>query len=188
MTQQLDQPTLWTSADLALMPDDGKRREIIDGELYVSTQPHFEHQSACLKIGAALDAWSSRTGLGRTTIAPGVLFGDYDNVVPDVAWVATDRLPSLLDEAGHLTGAPDLAVEVLSDGPENIRRDRELKRKLYDVRGVREYWIVDWRRREIEVLRRTEGRLALVATLRAEDTLTSPLLPAFAVAVGELFG
>jgi Uma2 family endonuclease len=188
MTQQLHQPTLWTSADLALMPDDGKRREIIGGELYVSTQPHFEHQHTCGRIFALLDAWSARTGLGRATIAPGVLFGDYDNVVPDVAWIASDRLPALLDEAGHLTGAPDLAVEVLSDGPENVRRDRELKRKLYDVRGVREYWIVDWRCREVAVLRRAEGRLALVATLRAEDTLTSPLLPGFAAAVGELFG
>jgi Uma2 family endonuclease len=188
MTQQLGLPTLWTSADLALIPEDGKRYEIIDGELLVSTQPHFEHQHTCGRLFAVLDTWSARTGLGRATIAPGVLFGDYDNVVPDVAWVATDRLPALLDDAGHLTGAPDLAVEVLSDGADNIRRDRELKRKLYDVRGVHEYWIVDWRRREIEVLRRTEGRLALVATLWAEDTLTSPQLPGFAAAVGELFG
>lgn len=37
----------WTSADLEVLPDDGKRYEIIDGELYVSTQPHWQHQFAC---------------------------------------------------------------------------------------------------------------------------------------------
>jgi hypothetical protein len=46
----------WTSADLAVLPDDGKRYEIIDGDLYMSRQPHWHHQQACMRIAAALDA------------------------------------------------------------------------------------------------------------------------------------
>jgi len=34
----------WTSRDLEVLPDDGKRYEIIDGELYVSRQLHIYHQ------------------------------------------------------------------------------------------------------------------------------------------------
>ena len=44
------------------------------------------------------------------------------NVVPDVVWISHERLAALMDEAGHLTGAPELAVEVLSPGVERATR------------------------------------------------------------------
>src|SRR5438045_4351395 len=92
----------WTSKDLELLPDDGKRYEIIDGELYVSKQPNWHHQQACLRLGAALDAWSRQTGAGEANAAPGVIFADDDDVAPDVVWVSRERLATGLDEAGHL--------------------------------------------------------------------------------------
>src|SRR6185503_19321394 len=70
--------TRWTSADLELMPDDGKRYEIIDGELYMSKQPHWYHQYFCLNIASRLHAWDDRAGLGVTNFAPGVIFADDD--------------------------------------------------------------------------------------------------------------
>ena len=109
------------------------------------------------------------------------------NVVPDVVWISHERLAALMDEAGHLTGAPELAVEVLSPGVENERRDREAKLKLYGSRGIREYWIVDWRLQQVEVYRRDQAMLRLVSTLFAEDVLTSPLLPGFSCPVARLF-
>lgn len=66
----------WTSADLELFPDDGKRYEIIDGELFVTRAPHWGHQRTCLKIGRVLDDWSQSSGLGQAAIAPGVIFSD----------------------------------------------------------------------------------------------------------------
>lgn len=71
----------------------------------------------------------------------------------------------LLDETGHLTGAPELVVGVLSSGEENERRDRQAKLKLYSSRGVQEYWIADWRLEQIEVYRREDATLKLIATL-----------------------
>jgi Uma2 family endonuclease len=50
----------WTIADLELFPDDGKRYEIIDGELLVTRAPHWRHQKLCVRVGAILDAWSQR--------------------------------------------------------------------------------------------------------------------------------
>ena len=79
------------------------------------------------------------------------------------------------------------AVEILSPGAANERRDREAKLKLYSRRGVLEYWIVDWQARQVEVYRREELALRLVATLYATDTLASPLLPGFACEVATLF-
>lgn len=92
-----------------------------------------------------------------------------------------------MDEAGHLMGAPDLAVEVLSFGARNEERDRVAKRRLYETQGVREYWILDWHLKQVEVYRREYGELRLVATLLPEETLTSPLLPGFACSVSGLF-
>lgn len=183
MTQSLR----FRSADLELFPDDGKRYEIIDGELYVSKQPSWEHQLMCLGIGFPLHSWSSETGAGVVNAAPGVIFADDDDVAPDLVWVARDRLPLLLGPDRKLHAAPDLVVEVLSPGSANERRDREAKLTLYSRRGVKEYWIVDWQRRQVEVYRREDAALQLVATLLERDTLTSPLLPGFSCALSDLF-
>jgi Uma2 family endonuclease len=178
----------WTSADLAALPDDGKRYEIVDGELFVAKQPHWDHQFASLRIAALLQAWSDETNAGMANVAPGVIFTEEDDVAPDVVWVSEERLDAALDTDGKLHAAPDLAVEVLSPGVTNQRRDREAKLKLYSTRGVREYWIVDWRMRQVEVYRREQAALRLVATLQAEDVLESPLLPGFRCTIGQFFG
>jgi Uma2 family endonuclease len=182
-----DERIRWTSADLELLPDSSNRYEIIDGELLVTRAPHWGHQRATGNTHAELRNWSIATGLGETVQAPGVIFSDADNVIPDVVWISKARLAAGLDEAGHLTIAPELIVEVLSSGAENERRDREVKLKLYAERGVQEYWILDWRLSQVEVYRRQNAVLKLVATLFVGDELTSPLLPEFGCAVARLF-
>ena len=187
MTQSTTESFRWTTRDLELLPDDGDRYEIIDGELFVTRAPHWAHQKAAGRIYTALDAWSQLTELGETVPAPGVIFSDADNVIPDVVWVGRERLAPLLDNAGHLTAAPELIVEVLSPGAENKRRDRDLKLRLYSAPGVQEYWIIDWQAQQLEVYRRERAVLQLVATLFAQDELTSPMLPGFALQVANLF-
>ncbi|WP_026369239.1 Uma2 family endonuclease [Kallotenue papyrolyticum] len=177
----------WTSADFAALPDDGKRDEIIDGDLYVSRQPHWHHQFVCLRLGRFLDEWNEQTKAGVVNSAPGVVFADDEDVVPDVVWISAARLAHGLDAAGYLTVAPELAVEVLSPGAGNERRDREVKLKLSSRRGVQEGWIVGWVNRQVEVYRREQAALRPVATLFAGDELRSPLLPGFALPVERLF-
>jgi Uma2 family endonuclease len=177
-----------TSADLASLPDeDGKRYEIIDGELYVSKQPHLYHQETCGAVEATLRSWSKQTGLGNAYGAPGIIFADDDDVAPDVIWISKERLAVALWPDGKLHAAPELVVEVLSPGSANQLRDRELKLELYSRRCVHEYWIADWRLRQIVVYRRQEAQLKLVGTLCESDTLASPLLPGFSCGVNDLF-
>jgi Uma2 family endonuclease len=177
----------FTSADLELFPDDGKRYEIIDGELYVSKQPTYEHQLTCVGFAFALEGWSRETGAGFVVIAPGVIFAEDDDVAPDIVWVSASRLPLILGSDRKFHAAPDLIIEVLSPGRSNEQRDREAKLKLYSRRGVREYWIANWQRRQIEVYRRADAGLYLVVTLLEGDTLESPLLPGFACPVRDIF-
>jgi len=177
----------WTSADLNALPDDGKRYEIIDGELFVSTQPHFYHQIVVGNIYVLLKNWSDQTQLGRAIIAPGLIFADDDDVVPDVAWLSEERLSIALGDEGKLHSAPDLTIEVLSPGPTNRRRDREAKLKLYSRRGVLEYWIVAWEADSVEIYRRQNIHLELFATLTKGNVLESPLLPGLSAQIEAVF-
>jgi Uma2 family endonuclease len=177
----------WTSADLEVMPEDGKRREIIDGELYVSTQPDAIHQRVCSDTWLVLQTWSDTTGLGEAIEGPGLIYADDDDVAPDVVWISQGRLVGAMDAAGHLRVPPELVVEVLSPGAKNEYRDLEAKLKLYSRRGVDEYWVVDWRTQTVRVYRRAGEALDLAVTLRAADALSSPLLPGFSTPVAFLF-
>jgi Uma2 family endonuclease len=178
----------WTIQDVEALPDnEWIRYEIIDGELFVTRSPHHKHQQVTGRLFAVLDEWSLSSGLGEASIMPGLIFSDSDNVVPDVVWVSYERLVQIQDEAGHFCGAPELVVEVLSPGKVNENRDRSAKLKLYSVQGVREYWIVDRLSQRVEIYRRNQAQLTLVATLLVEDVITSPLLPGFACEVARLF-
>jgi Uma2 family endonuclease len=178
----------FTSKDLERLPDiEGIRYEIVDGELYVSKTPRWEHQYASDGISVGLRLWSDRTGLGVSLSALGLVFAEDDDVIPDVVWISLERLATAIDDGGHLRVAPELVIEVISPGRENERRDREVKLALYERRGVQEYWIVDWRQRTVDVYRRIGESLQLVATLGSEDRLTSPLLPGFSCPIATLW-
>jgi Uma2 family endonuclease len=177
-----------TVADLdALLDEPGTRYELFDGELHVSKQPHFGHQVICTHIAGALWSWNEGSGLGFVFGAPGVVFGERDAAAPDIAWASHTRLSTIIGESAALEGAPELVVEVLSPGAANQRRDREIKLRVYSRYGVDEYWLVDPAAQTIAVYRRGGPSLQLAATLGATDTLTSPLLPGFSVALGKLF-
>jgi Uma2 family endonuclease len=177
----------WTSKDLELLPDNGNRHEVIDGELYVSKQPHWHHQFACNRLWEVLQTWSRQTEAGMANSAPGLIFDDDDDVAPDVVWISWQRLAASLQSDGKLHHAPELAIEVLSPGRTNEKQDRDLKLRLYSRRGVLEYWVVDWQQRSLEVYQRQQAALVLASTLYESDVLESPILPGFCCQVSELF-
>lgn len=179
---------LWyTIDDLARMPEDGKLYELIQGEIYVSTQPNWHHQYACTQLLWKLQDWNHKAKLGVANGSPGVIFDIHNAVAPDVVWISNERLSNLLGEDGKLHAAPDLVVEVISPGWQNEQRDRDTKLKLYSRRGVREYWIVDWQAQQVEVFRRSRAKLVQSVTLLSDDELSSPLLPGFSCQVATLF-
>ncbi|MBI3967162.1 MAG: Uma2 family endonuclease [Chloroflexi bacterium] len=179
-------PLRFTVSDLELLPEDGNRYEIIDGVLHVSTQPDWHHQYVGDQLIRALFVWDPRQERGVPISAPGLILAPDQAVAPDLVWINRDRFASVVGPEGKLHAAPDLVVEILSPGAANAQRDRELKLELYSRFRVREYWIVDWRTPTLEVYRRDQAALTLVATLSAEERLTSPLLPGFTVLVRDL--
>ena len=111
---------------------------------------------------------------------------NYDIVEPDLLFVAGDQ-QGILTEA-NVQGAHALVVEVLSPGTR--RRDEGIKRRLFDAKGVREYWLVDPKGRRVSICRRAaDGSFPVVSTLAADgdEPLTTPLLPGFSLGVDALF-
>jgi Uma2 family endonuclease len=178
---------LLTIADLEATPDDGNRYELIDGELYVSTAPSFFHQAALMNLGSRLWMYLRTHPIGTVSPGIGVIFDDHNGVIPDLVYSSKTRLRDSL-AGGRLTGPPEIAIEILSPGSSNEKRDRHIKLNLYESRGVDEYWILDPESAGVDVYRRARGgRFAEPEKLRGDDVLASVLLPGFEVAVSEIF-
>jgi Uma2 family endonuclease len=111
-----------------------------------------------------------------------IVFSDFDVVEPDIVYISKARVPVLTEK--NVQGAPDLAVEVLSETTEKI--DRTTKLKLYGRFGVQEYWIIAPHGPSAEIYRRGPGGLDLVAKLTAADALPSPLFPGFSLPLARL--
>jgi Uma2 family endonuclease len=176
----------FTYEDLLNFPDDGKRHEIIDGEHYVTPSPNTKHQSVVGKLHVSIATYLERHAIGAIFVAPfDVVFSDLNVVEPDLLYISRERRDVLTDQ--HVRGAPDLVVEVLSPGTR--KTDEITKRKLYEGFAVSEYWIVDPELDTVKVYRRTGTALARAAELTAEagDSLMSPLLPDWSVALTKIF-
>ena len=179
----------FTTADLERLDlPEGWRAEIIDGVLYMSKAPGWDHQEVVGRVALTLSAWADEHW-GRVNFGIGVIYAEDDNVIPDVVWVSDERLAQGLDAAGHLNEVgPELVVEVQSPGAENARRDREAKLALYSRRDALEYWIVDPVNRTIHQYHRPQGGpLQPRGVMAGDEWLTSDLLEGFAVVVSELW-
>ena len=130
-----------TWQDVQQMPDDGNRYEAIAGDLYMTPAPSVRHQRVSLRLERALYTILVEPGHGELLHAPvGIEFpATGEGVQPDILFVSDERRRIVADD--WLRGAPDLVVEILS--PSTSRRDRGIKRQLYERQGVAEYWIVE---------------------------------------------
>jgi Uma2 family endonuclease len=168
--------TRLTYEDYCLLPNDGKRYEIIDGELFVTPSPFRLHQHVVTNLMYYLVDFVKKADLGWVYAAPfDVVFSHTSVVEPDILYVSKDRAEVLTEE--NVRGAPDLIVEVLSPGTREA--DRTFKLKLYARYAVQEYWIIDPEGPSAEIYRWRKNGLDLATQLRANESLTSPLLPGF---------
>jgi Uma2 family endonuclease len=162
-------------ADLERWPEDGRRYELYDGEVFEIPSPILLHQFVLGRLYLALSAHVQAHG-GSVFFAPlDIVLTDFDVVQPDVLLFmpAREHLLHMRQVTRH---APDLAIEILSPG--TARNDRGRKLRLFERHGLKEYWLVDPEGPSIEVYRLAEGRLSLKAIARDRERVDSPLLPA----------
>ncbi len=168
----------FTYHDLNNFPDDGKRREVIGGELYVSAAPNTRHQRLIGELFFLIRLFLQDSPVGTVFMAPTqVVFDEMESVEPDIFVVLKEGRAEIVEQ--RILGAPAWVVEVLS--PSNRAYDLETKRKLYARYGV-VYWVVDPEAEEV-LTWDTEG----ARTYRKGDEAEVSVLPGFRLAVTSLF-
>jgi len=154
-------------SDLQVTPDDGRRYELVRGELFVTPSPTRSHQRISRRLQRQLEDYVEARALGEVFNAPiDLILTNADVFVPDLL-VAND--PNDDSERG-IESPPLLVVEILS--PSTRKRDRGLKARRYAELGVAHYWIVDPESRSIECFRLAEGVYRKVAQAAGDATLT----------------
>lgn len=172
-----------TYADYVSLPDDGRRYQLVEGELVVMASPNTRHQLVVGEIYYRLRQHIDQLRLGRVMVSPlDVVLDDHNVLQPDVLFVSTERGGVVAPQ--NLRGAPDLCVEVLSPGTEPLDRVRKLE--LYARFGVSHYWIVDLDAHAIEEYLR-EGEVFRVRSVTSfDDTFRPALFPSFELSLSAL--
>jgi Uma2 family endonuclease len=172
---------LMTAEELGNLADESLRHELIKGELLTMPLPKYEHMRVATNLTMILGQHVKANQLGDVYGEGGFkLESDPDTVLgPDVSFVAKDRIG--LSPEGYHSGPPNLAVEVLS--PSDRKGKVEHKLSLWLEFGARSVWLVNPRRRTIEVISATGERRLFNET----DELFDDTVPGFRVTVSKIF-
>ncbi|WP_420627210.1 Uma2 family endonuclease [Candidatus Leptofilum sp.] len=173
-----------TIEELAKLPPDQSRGELIQGEFFSMSPAGHSHGIIALNISSQLWLFVKQNKLGNVYAAETgfILARNPDTVrAPDAAFVQQERL-SHQPETGFFEGAPDLAVEVIS--PSETVDDVESKVIDYLNAGTQLVWLIYPRTRTVTVYR----SLTDIHILTTDDVLEGgTLLPGFSVLVKEIF-
>lgn len=167
---------LCTRKDYEALPE-GAPYELHDGVLVKQPAPRFGHQRCLLAMSLRL---VEHVGAARVALSPVDFLLDELNVFqPDLA-VFRDGPDDVPEDEDQYIRTPALVVEALS--PSTAERDRGFKARRYLAKGVREVWLLDWRRRTIEVITVDGSRIHA-----GEESARSAALAGFAISPAVLF-
>lgn len=129
-----------TYHDYLKLPNDGKRYEILEGELLMTPAPETDHQRISRNLEFILHGYAVEHSLGEVLDAPvDVVLSMTTVVQPDIVFISQSR--SHIVTKKNIVEAPDLVIEILSESSETT--DRTTKKRIYERYGMKEYWIVD---------------------------------------------
>jgi len=180
----LTHPRRMTADEFLSLPPDDTKTQLIDGELVELTDARLRHQLIGGELFRQLANWLvDHPGVGTGGIGCNWRMDDANVFIPDVWFLRQGRLPD--GDRVWLDGAPDLALEVRSES--TWRFDRGRKKDLYLARGA-EVWLVDTAEDTVaDTVAVHRADHAHPLTLGRGATLTTPLLPGFALDLTTLF-
>ena len=169
----------WTEEDYLALPETNSFVELSDGRLEILEMPTFSHQYAVGELFVELRAFVQKHQLGQVSLAPlPVRLWEGKFREPDIIFMSTAHIDRIEEDSW---GVPDLVVEVHSKG--TIRTDRVKKFGEYAKAGVAEYWLVNLRRKTIEVYVLRQGKYTLLGKWGVGEVARSEVLAGFEVAV-----
>ncbi|HVF49262.1 MAG TPA: Uma2 family endonuclease [Pyrinomonadaceae bacterium] len=143
-----------TADELLLLPEDGYRYELIDGELIRMSPTGFEHSTIMFRLGGRLNAHVEENDLGVVCGGDvGVVVSENPDTViaPDLAFISKERIPAEGVHKGYLRQTPDLVAEIIS--PSEVLKESREKAERWLAEGARMVWLVNPRKRTVTVYR-----------------------------------
>lgn len=161
MGMPLESPR-WTADLVRALPDDGRRYELISGELVVTPAPRGLHQVVLSELFRRLDAHLVATGAAHILWSPAdISLGEDEVLQPDLFVYRTSSGRHLRD----WSDIADLLLVIEVSSPSTARYDKTLKRLRYQRAGVPEYWVVDTDARLVERWRPDDTRPEILTDL-----------------------
>lgn len=175
---------LWTYDEMvAELPETNLPVELWDGELIMAPAPFYFHQHIVLFLARHLHDWVADRKLGIVIVSPMDMVLTQHNVTqPDVSFVSKERRDIIKNA---IMGPVDLAMEVISSG--SRRRDRFDKKDLYELHGIKEYWVIEPEAQTVDVYFLEGQQYALFSRTRPGEKACSKLLKGFCVDLKEMF-
>lgn len=171
-----------TYEDYLRLPE-GAPYQLIAGELIMSPSPGFYHQKIVTKLATEFLNFVEMKNLGEVVCAPmDVKLADDEVYQPDIIFIS-EANRSIIHE--RIDGAPDLVVEILSEA--TAYYDLRHKKNIYEISGVKEYWIVDPMEKTIEVYHLTHKKFQLVSEVKQTGSVSSILLNGFQIELEKIF-
>ena len=145
----------WTAEMVRTLPDDGKRYELVDGELLVSPAPSYLHQRALRLLFELVAPYVHGNALGEVLWSPADIELPADTVLQPDLFVVPEPLAGMVKEWSDIDELL-LVIEILS--PSTAFGDRNRKRPKYQEMRIPDYWIVDLDARIVECWRPDDSR------------------------------
>lgn len=176
----LPEKQIYTIDDIYNLPE-GKRAELIDGQIYDMLPPSRNHQRLVLELSTRINNYiTSNNGPCEVDIAPFTVFLNKDSknyVEPDISVICDKN--KLTDKGCN--GAPDWIIEIVS--PSSRQMDYYTKLFKYRTAGVREYWIVDPMKKRTTVYNFEKNETEEYTFI---DTIDVGIYPDFAIDFSEI--
>jgi len=174
-----------TAAEFALLPAGPPYPELINSLLKMPPSPEFSHQEISMELSSEIHLYSKKNELGIVVTAPMDVHFDENNVFqPDIIFISKERLPKLLSDGKKIKGAPDLVAEILSS---NKKSALEEKMSIYERYDVRENWVVDPKKKFVEIFENIDKEFISLQKCKGASTAHSKVLPGFSIELNKIF-
>lgn len=161
---------------IRLTPSDSGNYELHNGQIVYIPSPTPAHQRITGYFFRKMADFAESNQLGEVFIAPlDTKFDTINTLQPDVMFISAGRTGMVTDK--KIDGAPDLVVEVLSEG--NSPKDMSFKKYIYESFGVREYWLVNLKKNTLTQYLNRDGEFVPKKVHQKADLLCAEVLPGF---------
>ena len=175
---------LVTAEELARLPDDGYRYELVEGRLIRMSPVSFDHGRVVMQMGFLLSRHLEQYPVGVIGTEIGFKLASNPDTVrgPDISFIRNERVPPR-GKRGYFKGAPDLVIEVLS--PDDRPRDTREKVEEYLAEGVPLVVVLDPDKRMATTFRPGISSVALRSLSNVLDL--NEVIPGFHCQLREIF-